>query len=163
MKNISTNITYKEAIKSNTASRNNIDNTPSKEQLEAMELVADKVFQPVREHFGVPIYISSFFRSTELNIKVGGSETSTHPKGESIDMDADVFGGVTNREIFDYIKDNLKFDQLIAEFELDGQPRWVHISYVKENNRNQILIAVKIKNKTKYKKYTKEFWREIYG
>ena len=150
---VSKNISYKEATHSDTAKRLGISNTPNAEQFSNMIHVAEGVFQPVREHFNVPVYISSFFRSEALNKAIKGSSSSTHMKGEAIDLDADVFGRVTNGAIFHYIKDNLEFDQLIWEFGDDNNPSWVHVSLSKRNNRNQILKAYKVNGKTKYEIY----------
>jgi zinc D-Ala-D-Ala carboxypeptidase len=150
---ISKNITYKEATRSDTAKRLSIDNTPDAEQLENMRRVAENVFQPVRENFDCPIYVSSFFRSEELNKAMKGSSSSTHMKGEAMDLDADVFGEVTNAQIFHYIKDNLEFDQLIWEFGTEEEAAWVHVSLSKNNNRNQILVAKKVEGKTVYEFY----------
>jgi len=150
---VSKNISYKEATHSTTAKRLGIDNTPDAEQFSNMIYVAENVFQPVREHFGVPIYVSSFFRSEALNSAIRGSSSSTHMKGEAMDLDADVFGKVTNAEIFHYIKDNLEFDQLIWEFGTDTEPAWVHVSLSKGTNRNQILVAKKVEGKTVYEFY----------
>lgn len=150
---VSKNISYKEATHSTTAKRLGIDNTPDAEQFSNMIHVAENVFQPVREHFGVPIYVSSFFRSEALNSAIRGSSSSTHMKGEAMDLDADVFGKVTNAEIFHYIKDNLEFDQLIWEFGTDTEPAWVHVSLSKGSNRNQILVAKKVSGKTVYEFY----------
>ena len=150
---VSKNITYKEATHSTTAKRLGIDNTPNAEQFSNMVYVAENVFQPIREHFGTPIYVSSFFRSDGLNKAIKGSINSTHKKGEAMDLDADVYGGVTNAQIFNYIKDNLEFDQLIWEFGTDDEPAWVHVSLSKRNNRNQILRAYKVDGKTKYEIY----------
>ena len=150
---VSKNITYKEATHSTTAKRLGIDNTPNAEQFSNMVYVAENVFQPIREHFGTPIYVSSFFRSEGLNKAIKGSINSTHKKGEALDLDADVYGGVTNAQIFNYIKDNLEFDQLIWEFGTDDEPAWVHVSLSKRNNRNQILRAYKVDGKTKYEIY----------
>ena len=143
---VSKNISYKEATYSDTAKRLGVDNTPNAEQFSNMIYVAEGVFQPVREHFNVPIYISSFFRSEGLNKAVIGSSSSTHIKGEAMDLDADVFGRVTNGAIFHYIKDNLEFDQLIWEFGSDEEPDWIHLSYNGKDNRKQILKAYKDKN-----------------
>ena len=138
MKNISKYISYKEAITSQTATRNKIENTPNELELVCMQLVALRVFDVVREHFNVPIRVSSFFRSLALNKAVGGSKTSQHVKGQAIDMQGS--GKISNKMIFEYIKDNLDFDQLIWEFGTDKNPAWVHVSYVsKEKNRKQIL------------------------
>lgn len=150
---VSKNISYTEATRSDTAKRLGIDNTPNDEQLENMRRVAENVFQPLREHFGVPIYISSFFRSEALNRAIGGSSSSTHMKGEAIDLDADVYGKIGNGVIFHYIKDNLEFDQLIWEFGDGKNPDWVHVSLSKSNNRNQILVAKRVNAKTVYELY----------
>lgn len=134
---ISKNISYKEAVYSNTASKLGIDNTPSPATLERMKLVANKVFQPIREHFGVPIKVTSFYRSPKLNKAVGGSKTSQHVLGEAMDLKGT--NGVTNKQIYDFIKSNLEFDQLIWEYGTDKEPSWVHVSYKKGKNRKQTL------------------------
>lgn len=141
MEKISKHISYKEATRSNTAIRKGINNTPDGDQLIAMKLVAEKVFEPMREHFGKPIRINSFLRVSALNVAVGGSKSSQHCKGEAIDMDG--LNGLTNKEIFDYIKNNLDFDQLIWEYGTDKEPDWVHVSYSANGNRKQILKAIK--------------------
>ena len=137
--NISEHITLIESYKSQIAERFGINNIPPTEVLPAMKLVAEMCFEPIRNHFGVPIYVSSFYRSKELNKRVKGSDTSQHIKGEAMDIDADIFGGVTNKQIFEWAKANLKFDQLIWEYGDDSNPAWVHISYRKNNNRNQVI------------------------
>jgi uncharacterized protein YcbK (DUF882 family) len=136
---LSKHLTLAEAIKSNTAIRKKIDNTPTPEHLENLKLVAEKIFEPIREYFNVPIGVSSMYRSFDLNKSVKGSKTSQHCKGEAIDIDADIYGGVTNSEIFNYVLGHLHFDQLIWEFGDEENPAWVHISYKKENNRKQVL------------------------
>ena len=149
---ISDHITYAEAIHSQTAKRKGIDNTPNPNQIEAMKLLAEKVFEPLRKWVGGPIKVNSFFRSPELNTKIGGSKTSQHCKGQAIDID-DVYGYKTNSEMYHWIKENLSFDQMIWEFGTDTQPNWVHVSYVsEENNRNRCLKAYKDDmGRTKYK------------
>ena len=149
---ISDHITYAEAIHSNTAKRRGIDNTPNPTQVENMKLTAEKIFEPLRKFVGGPIKVNSFFRSPELNTKIGGSKTSQHCKGQAIDID-DVFGYKTNAEMYNWIKENLDFDQMIWEFGTDMNPNWVHISYVsEEDNRNRCLKAYKDeRGKTKYK------------
>ncbi|MCL1942798.1 MAG: D-Ala-D-Ala carboxypeptidase family metallohydrolase [Candidatus Azobacteroides sp.] len=152
MENISMFISYAEAVKSNTAVRYARDNTPDAEQLENMKYVASKVFDKLRAHFGKPIAVTSFFRSRSVNALVGGSLTSQHCKGEAIDIDGDILGGVSNADIFNYIKNNLVFDQLIWEFGNDKNPDWVHVSLKRiGNNRKQILRSVKKETKTEYK------------
>ena len=148
---ISNHITYAEAIQSNTAKRRGIDNTPSQTQVEAMKLLAEKVFEPLREWVGGPIKVNSFFRSEALNEAIGGSGTSQHCKGQAIDID-DVYGRKSNAEMYNWIKENLDFDQMIWEFGTDMQPNWVHVSYVsEEKNRNKCLKAYKEHSRTKYK------------
>ena len=149
---ISDHITYAEAIHSQTAKRKGIDNTPNPNQIEAMKVLAEKVFEPLREWVGGPIKVNSFFRSPELNTAIGGSKTSQHCKGQAIDID-DVYGYKTNSEMYHWVKENLNFDQMIWEFGTDTQPNWIHISYVSEdNNRNRCLRAYKDDmGRTKYK------------
>ena len=147
---ISEHIRYKEGVYSTTATRLGIDNTPEDDQLHFMEIIAEKVFEPLREWVGGPIKINSFYRCPELNKAIGGSTTSQHCKGQAIDID-DTFGKATNAEMFNFIKENLDFDQMIWEFGDDDNPDWVHISYVsEEKNRNRCLKAYRKDGKTKY-------------
>ena len=153
---ISDHISYTEATKSRVAIENDIDNTPNEEQICKMIFVAENVFEPVRDNFGVPIMVTSFYRSPKLNKLLKGSKTSSHMKAEAIDMDADAFGLITNKDIFDYINSCLDFDQLIWEFGDNKDPAWVHVSSKEKGNRNQVLQAYKEKNiwgnlVTKYK------------
>jgi hypothetical protein len=150
---LSEHLSLSEVTRSESAKRNQISNMPTGEHIANFMLLAEKIFEPIREHFGVPIHISSGYRSKELNAKIGGSATSQHCKGQAIDIDMDgSTNGVTNADVFEYIKDNLPFDQLIWEFGNDNNPDWVHVSYnVKQ--RGEILKAVKINNVTKYIKY----------
>ena len=147
---ISKHISYKEGVYSITATRRGIDNVPNDEQLANMELIAEKVFEPLRKYVCGPIKINSFFRCPKLNKAIGGSKTSQHCKGLAIDID-DTFGVVANSDMYNYIKNNLDFDQLIWEFGDDDNPNWVHVSYVsKEDNRNRCLRAYKDNGKTLY-------------
>jgi D-alanyl-D-alanine dipeptidase len=148
---ISQHLSLSEVTRSETAKRKGISNTPTAEHLENFKLLAEKVFEPIRAHFGVPIHISSGYRSKELNDAIGGSQTSQHSKGQAIDIDMDgSTNGVTNKMIFDFIKDKLDFDQLIWEFGTDKNPDWVHVSYTKAGNRKQKLKAVRSGGKTTY-------------
>lgn len=154
MEDISNHITYREATKSDTAIRHGIDNTPDRATIARMKLVAEKVFEPVRKHFGIAIAITSFFRCSALNLIIGGSKTSQHVTGEAMDIDGDNFGLVSNTEIFNYIKDNLDFDQLIAEFaNPDESPQWVHVSWKAEGNRKQVLRSIRKNGVTSYVPY----------
>lgn len=153
MSNLSKYITLQEAIQSNTATVLQITNIPNAQQIENLKLVCTEVFDKVREHFGKPIGITSGFRSAELNKRIGGSKTSQHLEGKALDIDGDKLGGVSNKEIFDYIKNNCTFDQLIWEFGSENNPDWVHVSYNKGVNRKQILRATKSGGKTIYKPF----------
>ena len=151
MSRISKHITYKEATRSVTALRLGIENKPSEYELQNMELIAEKVFEPLREAVNGPIKINSFYRSEELNKAIGGSSRSQHCQGRAIDID-DVYGYVSNAYMYYYIKDNLDFDVLIWEFGTDTNPDWVHVSYVDgDSNRKRCLLAYKDNGKTKYK------------
>jgi len=155
MDNISKHITYNEATNSYLAKKLGINNTPNAEQLINMNAVAINVFEPIREHFELKIYIASFFRSSALNGAINGSSsTSQHMTGQAIDIDADTYGSITNKEIFDYIKDNLDFDQLIAEgVDLAGNIDWVHVSYNNSKNRKSVLLMERTSAGPKYYKY----------
>ena len=147
---ISKHISYKEGVYSVTAIRKGIDNEPNEEQLSNMKLVAEKIFEPVRTHFKVPIKVNSFFRSPDLNKAIGGSTKSQHCKGQAIDID-DTYGKIKNYDIYWWIKDNLDFDQMIWEFGNNDNPDWVHVSYVSpDKNRNRCLKAYRENGKTKY-------------
>ena len=151
MEKISNHISYKEAIKSNTATRLGINNIPNDYQITNMVGVAVNVFEPLRKYVGGPIKINSFFRCEALNRAIGGSSRQQHCEGRAIDLD-DTFGHKTNAEMFHYIRENLNFDQLIWEFGNDKNPDWVHVSYVsKEENRGRVLQAEIINGKTTYK------------
>ena len=149
---ISNHISLKEATKSNTADRLGINNFPDNDTLINMQSLAINVFEPLRQWVGGPIYITSFYRSPELNKAIGGSKKSQHCLGQAIDID-DVYSNATNADMFAYIKDNLEFDQLIWEFGDDSNPNWVHCSYVSGNNRGNVLRAIKENGKTKYTPY----------
>ena len=152
---VTEHVSYKEVIKSNTATRKGIENIPSGEQMENIKLLCEKVFEPLREHVGVPIAINSLFRSVELNRAIGGSSTSQHcaVNGAAMDID-DTLGRMSNAEMFNFIKDNLDFDQLIWEYGNEDNPDWVHVSYKARDNRKQILKCSKVKGRTVYSIYS---------
>ena len=152
---LSKHLSLAEVTRSDSAKRNGISNEPTAEHLNNFKLLAEKVFEPIREHFKVPIHISSGYRSKALNTAIGGSLSSQHCQGEAIDIDMDgSAGGVTNANVFNYIKDNLNFDQLIWEFGTDKNPDWVHVSYESTGKqRKQILKALKVNGKTSYVPY----------
>jgi D-alanyl-D-alanine dipeptidase len=152
---LSKHLSLVEVTRSETAKRLGINNEPTAEHLENFKLLAEKVFEPIREHFNVPIHISSGYRSKALNTAIKGSLSSQHCSGEAIDIDMDgSANGVTNTMVFDFIKDNLDFDQMIWEFGSSSKPDWVHVSYkANGKQRKQILRAVKSAGKTSYIPY----------
>ena len=161
---LSKNLSLKEVTKSQVAARLGISNQPDAKQIENLKLVATHVFQPIRDHFDVPIFVSSGFRSKELNKAIKGAKRSEHMSGMALDLDADTFGKVTNKQIFEYIKENLHFNQLIWEFGDDDSPDWVHVSYNKDNNTHSVLIAKQVNGSTIYQ-YAgygskKDVWRK---
>ncbi len=152
---ISDNISYKEATYSQTAAKHKIKNVPTETHLKNMKVTADKVFQPLREWCEHPIRINSFYRSPELCDAIGSNgRTSQHTKGQAIDMTTK--GEKSNRELFEWLKENSDFDQMIWEFggdpaQEDSSPQWIHISYVsKKANRNRILRAFRKGTQTTY-------------
>ena len=148
---LSKNLTLAEVTKSTTAKRLGIDNTPDEWTTENLRQVAINIFQPLRDSFGCPIYVSSDYRSAELNTAIGGSSRSQHVEGRALDLDADVYGSCTNSQIFNWIKENLEFDQLIWEFGDDDNPDWVHVSYVYDGiNRKRCLKACRDDNGKTY-------------
>lgn len=149
--NLSKNLTLFEMTRSDMAKRKGISNEPTTEHLANMIVLAEKIFQPIREHFGVPIYISSGYRSAALNKKIGGAKNSQHCLGQAIDIDMDGHPHVSNVEVFNWIRANLVFDQLIWEYGSNSSPDWVHVSYnTSGTNRRQVLRATKGTFGTKY-------------
>ena len=158
MERISKHISYAEAVKSQTAVRKGIDNNPTEEQLDNMRYLAVHVFEQLRSSKNVPIAITSFYRSEQLNIAIGGSKSSQHRAingAAAMDIDADVYHNEwANNEIFYYIKERLDFDQLIWEFGDDINPSWVHVSIKKDGgNRCEILKAVRVDDRVRYLPY----------
>lgn len=151
--NLSKNLSLAEMTRSESAKRNGIKNEPTAEHLENMKKLAVNVFQPIRDHFNVPIHISSGYRSLALNKAIKGSLSSQHLLGQAIDIDMDNTG-ITNAQIFNWIKDNLSFDQLIWEFGTHKNPDWVHVSFESNGKqRKQVLKATKKNGKATYTIY----------
>ena len=150
---LSENLSLAEVIRSETAKRNGISNKPSPRHLENLKIITVNIFQPIRNFFQRAVHLSSGYRSEELNAFINGSKSSQHCTGEALDIDMDGTE-VTNKEVFDYIKDNLEFDQLIWEFGTNDNPDWVHVSYkASGKQRKQVLKAIKVKGKTVYVPY----------
>ena len=147
--NLTKNFTLEEMIKSETALRHGMDNTPGESEIGNLKLLCEKVLQPVRDHFGKGVKVNSGFRHPDVNAKVGGSRTSDHTRGQASDIE---IPGVPNAELAEWIKDNLEFRQLILEFYTPGVPDsgWVHVSYVAEDNKKEVLTATKKDGKTVY-------------
>lgn len=139
-------------ISGNGAKRRGIKNNPNASELENIKNVAKNIYDPLREHFGKSIFIESFYRCAEYNKAIKGAKYSQHRFGQAVDLDDDL-GGITTSEIFYYIVNNLKFDQIIWEFG-DGQnPGWIHVSYNAAKNRNKITLAYRSKGKGKYEHF----------
>ena len=146
---LSNNFSLAEQVKSQTAERKGIHNKPETDAVENLIHLAETVLQPVREHFGKPVAISSGYRSPALCEAIGSSSKSQHAKGEAADFE---IHGVDNKELATWISKNTSFDQLILEFYVPGDPNsgWVNCSAVKEGSRAQVLKASKVEGKTKY-------------
>jgi hypothetical protein len=149
MTNISEHISWAEATHTATG----LPNMPDEEQLEDMELLAEKVFEPLRTYISEPIQIDSFFRSKEVNAKVGGASNSQHCLGQAMDIKATPNASYTTADLFEFIKEKLVFDQLIWERGNSKNPDWVHVSYSPTHNRNEVLRSFVDKGKTKYMPY----------
>lgn len=146
MQNISPNITYAEA----TVTKTGYINIPDVHALKCMTELSNKVIEPLIKQFGDHITISSFYRSQKVNSAVGGAVTSQHTLGQAADITGS--GKLTNKMIFDYIKNTLEYDQIIWEFGTDKNPAWVHVSY-RINPRKQALRSIKQNGKTRYIQY----------
>ena len=142
---LTANFSLSELTKSQTATRKGIDNTPSPEHQENLKLLCEAVLQPVREHFGRVVTVTSGYRSPELCTAIGSKITSQHARGEAADFE--IFG-VSNKELADYIHEHLDYDQLILEYWNVSDPNsgWVHCSYSEGKNRKQYLKAYKDEN-----------------
>lgn len=149
MMKLTANFSLNELTQSETALRKGLDNTPNEEVIANLKLLAEKVLQPVREHYGKGVKVNSGYRSPDVNASVGGSKTSDHCKGQAADIE---IPGIANADLAQYIKDNLQFTQLILEFYTQGIPDsgWVHVSYDPANLKCQTLTAVKKDGKTVY-------------
>lgn len=125
--------TLNELCRSNVAEVRRIENKPDAAQKKALTALVDNVLDPLREKFGKPIIVNSGFRCQVLNKAVGGVPSSQHTKGEAADIDTGTKEG--NRELFDIIRKELNFDQVIDEKDFS----WIHVSYKKSGNRKQTL------------------------
>ena len=147
--NLTTNFTLAEMVKSDTALRHDMDNTPGEKEIENLKRLAEKVLQPVRDSYQKGVKVNSGYRAPDVNAKVGGSKTSDHCKGQAADIE---IPGVPNADLAKWITENLDFTQVILEFYTPGVPDsgWVHVSYDPENLKKQVLTATKQDGKTVY-------------
>jgi hypothetical protein len=147
--NLSKNFTLHEMIKSDTALRRGLDNDPDEQQISNLTRLCEEILQPVREKFG-PTKVNSGFRHPDVNSAVGGSKTSDHCKGMAADIEVP---GVANADLAQWIVDNCEFRQVILEFYTPGIPDsgWVHVSFNPDDNKKQVLTAMKENGKTVYK------------
>lgn len=156
---LSKHLSLKEATYSATAIKNGLNNKPNIGQLEVLKALAVTIFEPCRKFCGGPLKVTSGFRGPQLNSLIGGSLTSDHCVNDhntaALDLDCDVYKNSTNADLFNYIKDNLDFKQLIWEFGNDEQPNWVHVSWSTNAhfNKREILIAKRINGRTVYEHY----------
>ena len=152
MQNLSKYMSYNEAVRSNTAERLGIDNTPTEYQLKNMQFVASEVFDKVREFVGGPLTCSSFLRVEALNKAIGSGPSSFHVHGGAIDI-KNISTTVTNAQIFDYIRCNLEFSELIWEYGTDKEPAWVHVAYLERDDRKMVKRAYKVNGKNRVTKF----------
>ena len=148
--NLSRHVTIQEFSYSPTAIKKGIHNVMNSIQVNNAIQLCENVFEPIRKHLNAPIKITSGFRCEQLNKLIGGAYGSQHTKGEAFDLD------ITDRNVFDWIVDNIEVDQAIFEYGDNNNANWFHISYRKGNNRNQFLRAIKVAGKTQYIKYQKK-------
>jgi len=147
--NLTANFTLAEMVKSDTALRHDMDNTPGEAEIENLKRLCEKVLQPVRDHFKTGVKVNSGYRHPDVNAKVGGSKTSDHCKGQAADIE---IPGIPNADLAKWITENLDFTQVILEFYTQGVPDsgWVHVSYDPQNLKKQSLTAIKKDGKTVY-------------
>ena len=147
---LSPNFSLAEMIKSDTALRLDMENEPNDDHITNMQALAENVLQKVRDHFGKGVKVNSGFRHPDVNAKVGGSKTSDHCKGMAADIE---IPGIANADLAQWIVDNCEFRQVILEFYTPGIPDsgWVHVSYNPDDNKKQVLTAMKENGKTVYK------------
>jgi len=150
---LSKNFTLAELTKSQTAIRMGLNNNPSEKQVENLKILCERLLQPVRDHFGKVVTVSSGFRDLILNRTIGSGDGSQHIMGMAADIE--IFD-VPNNELSDWIKENLMYDQLILEhFDINEgvNSGWVHVSYnpTISLNRKEYLMASKKNGKLVYK------------
>ena len=147
--NLSNSFTLNELTKSQEATRLGIDNTPNEEHILNLKLLCEKILQPIRDFYGMPLSVSSGYRSAALCEAIGSSSKSQHTKGQAADFE--IFG-VANKDLADFVVKNLDYDQCILEFWNENEPNsgWVHCSFNALGNRKQFLKAEKLNGRVVY-------------
>ena len=147
--NLSKSFTLNELTKSQEATRLGIDNTPNEEHILNLKLLCENVLQPIRDFYGMPLSVSSGYRSAALCEAIGSSSKSQHTKGQAADFE--IFG-VANKDLADFVVKNLDYDQCILEFWSEHEPNsgWVHCSFNALGNRKQFLKAEKLNGRVVY-------------
>jgi hypothetical protein len=147
--NLSKSFTLNELTKSQEATRLGIENIPNEEHIENLKILCEKILQPIRDFYGMPVSVSSGYRSAALCEAVGSSSKSQHTKGQAADFE--IFG-VANKDLADFVVKNLDYDQCILEFWNENDPNsgWVHCSYNPSGNRKQFLKAEKLNGRVVY-------------
>ena len=147
--NLSKSFTLNELTKSQEATRLEIDNTPNEEHILNLKLLCENVLQPIRDFYGMPLSVSSGYRSAALCEAIGSSSKSQHTKGQAADFE--IFG-VANKDLADFVVKNLDYDQCILEFWNENEPNsgWVHCSFNSSGNRKQFLKAEKLNGRVVY-------------
>jgi hypothetical protein len=149
--NLSKHVTRAEFERSDTAIRHGISNSMTESDIVRAKELCENVFEPIRAHLGKPIRVNSGYRSPAVNKRISSSsKTSQHSLGEAIDLD------LHDRDLFEWIIDNVVFDQLIYEAGNDTGADWFHISYRKSRNRKQVLRMIKIGGKSTYIPYKRK-------
>ena len=146
---LSKSFTLNELTKSQEAIRLGIDNIPNEEHIENLKILCEKILQPLRDYYGMPVSVSSGYRSAKLCEAIGSSSKSQHTKGQAADFE--IFG-IANKDLADFIVQNLDYDQCILEFWNENEPNsgWVHCSYNNVGNRKQFLKAEKLNGRLLY-------------
>ena len=147
--NLSKSFTLNELTKSQEATRLGIDNTPNEKHILNLKLLCENVLQPIRDFYGMPLSVSSGYRSAALCEAIGSSSKSQHTKGQAADFE--IFG-VANKDLADFVVKNLDYDQCILEFWNENEPNsgWVHCSFNALGNRKQFLKAEKLNGRVVY-------------
>jgi zinc D-Ala-D-Ala carboxypeptidase len=150
---IGTYFSIQEVERSETAKRLGIQNVLPLKYYDNVHGIVQNLLDPLRALYGKPLYISSWYRSAELNRAIGGAQFSDHMTANAVDIDLDAFGPFENQKIFKLIKDNFKFHTLIWEFGNSNNPDWVHVSWFKDDAPKKVIKAVREHGKTKYHAY----------